>query len=84
MVRNDTRSITGKNVRMIALLAGRDKFSDVSKDDILRIPYFHMEDQDKWRVVLIDEIIRSKYDEIEVPGFDSEELSDILNYACKS
>ena len=43
-----------------------------------------MEDQDKWRVVLIDEIIQSKYDEIEVPGFDSEELSDILNFACKS
>ena len=81
-IKYDTRSVTGRNVRMITLLAGREKFSDVSKDDIMKIQYFPINENDVWRVNLILEIIDNRNNDLEVPGFSADEISEILNYAC--
>ena len=84
MIKYDTRSVTGKNVRRITLLAGRELFSEVRKDDIIKVPYFGIEEKEKWRIDIINEIIEIRNNDIEVPGFNTDELSEILNYACTS
>ena len=83
-IRFDTRSVTGKNIRMITLLTGRDMFSNVNKDDISRLSYFPIDENETWRVSLISEIIESREKNLDVPGFNDDELSEILNYACVS
>ena len=83
-IRFDTRSVTGKNIRMITLFMGRDMFSNVNKDDISRLSYFPIDENETWRVSLISEIIESNEKNLEVPGFNADELSEILNHACIS
>ena len=66
----DVRSVTGRNFRNIMLLAGKSRVKDVCFVDHARLKYFKLEDGDKWKVSMIQEIIDLKQCELEVPGFD--------------
>ena len=78
----DCRSTTGSNFRNIMLLVGKTSVYDVKLEDIDKISYFKMEEEDLWKVSTVKEIIEAKAGILEVPGFDLEELEEILNYIC--
>jgi hypothetical protein len=78
----DCRSTTGSNFRNIMLLVGKTSVYDVKLEDIDKISYFKMEEEDLWKVSTVKEIIEAKAGNLEVPGFDLEELEEILNYIC--
>ena len=82
--KNDVRSVTGKNLRNIMLLAGKDSIEDVKKGDVDGIEYNKLDENDVWKVDAIKEIISVKSGTLEVPGFELEELQEILSYLCTS
>ena len=78
----DVRSTTGSNFRNIMLLVGKTSLDDVRLEDIDKISYFKMKEEDQWKVATIKEIIEVKSGTLEIPGFDLEELEDILEHIC--
>ena len=66
----DVRSVTGCNMRNIMLLVGKKKVEDVRLSDLDSLTYFKLKETDKWKIPMIKEIIETKVDELEVPGFD--------------
>ena len=69
LIENDTRSITGGNLRRILLLVKRSKVEEISKEDIENIEYATLNDDDNWRVNLIREITDVKFGQVVVEGF---------------
>ena len=78
----DVKSVTGRNLRNIMLLVGESRVEDVCYVDYARLKYFKLDDDEKWKVSMIQEIIDLKQVELEVPGFDLEELDAMLHYLC--
>ena len=83
-IRNDTRSITGNNIRMIQLLTDRAKYSAVSYSDIDRIAYAELEEDDRWRIGIIKDVIEFQFGQNEIENFSYDEMSLMLNFACTS
>ena len=78
----DVRSVTGSNYRNIMLLLGKTSVDDVFKEDVEKIEYFKLADNEAWKVETIKEIIQVKQGLYQVPGFANDELETILDYLC--
>ena len=83
-IQNDTRSITGSNIRRILLLTKRTEIDDITVEDIEDIEYAELSEENCWRVNLINEITDIKFGQLEVNGFSQEEYEEILQFACTS
>ena len=61
LVRHDTRSITGSNIRKILLLTNKSSVEEITNDDIEHIEYAAISDENRWRIDLIREITDTKF-----------------------
>ena len=84
IVKKDTRSITGHNIRMITLLCNAGSFDDVRYNEVRKIQYAAINEDDLWKVNLAREIIDLKHRQLQVDKILDEELDDILDYICTS
>ena len=57
-------------------------FNNVCAADSSNIQYFEAKPEDMWRIPLAKELLEINSNNLEVPGFDEEELKKILNYIC--
>ena len=81
-VKYDVRSTTGKNLRMLMLLTKKTNVDQISKEDYKRIDYHKISVDERWRVYLIEEMIDYRYNQIEIKGFEPEEIHEMLNFVC--
>ena len=79
MVRDDTRSVTGKNWRIIRLKTETNE----SEIDVFKDPYKEIKKEDEWRVGMIKEIIENKWGNL-YSGLSFDELEYISSYICRS
>ena len=82
--KHDVRSVTGRNMREIMLLAGKTSVNEVTGKDIESIEYFPMDKTENWKVEVIKEIIDVKSKIAAIDNFECEELETILTYLCTS
>ena len=82
--RKDIRTTTGRNLRLLMILLGKNSVDDLSVDDIDSMEYHTISENEAWRVDLIQELIAVRENEGEITGFTSKELDDILNHVCAS
>ena len=80
-IQNDTRSITGSNIRKILLLTSKESIEQITDFDI-EIEYAKMSDENRWRVNIIKEITDVKFGQLTINGFSEEECEEILQFAC--
>ena len=80
--KKDVRSVTGSNLRNIMILAGKSSVEDVKVEDVDTIPYFNLSEDEHWKIAPIKEIIDVKAGNLDIPGFDLEELESILSHLC--
>ena len=80
----DVRSVTGANLRNIMLLMGKTSVGEIKRVDVENINYFKLDEKESWKVQCIQEIIEAKNNRVEIPGFEREELQEMLNYLCTS
>ena len=66
------------------LLLGESRVEYVKLEDSSSLPYHNLEPNEAWRVSSIKEIINTKAGMLEVPGFQTEELEEILHHLCTS
>ena len=80
--KKDVRSITGSNFRNIMILMGKSTLEDINLRDVDSLTYFKLEDDEKWKITAIREIVDTKLGLMDIPGFDLEELETLLSYLC--
>ena len=57
---------------------------ELLKMDYKKIDYHKISIEEQWRVSLIEEIIDIRYNQLDVEGFEFEEIDEILNFVCTS
>ena len=84
VIRNDTMSVTGNNLRLVLLSLDRWSLKEVHSNDIDKLWYYDIPDNEKWRIHMITELMGSKMNEYEVEGFTESEIDELLNHLCSS
>ena len=81
LVKSDVRTTTGSNLRSIMLLAGKNTIQEVLSSNI-DVEYHKLEEEQKWKTILLGEIIDILHDEKTIDGVEKQELEDILEFLC--
>ena len=81
LVKSDVRTTTGSNLRSIMLLAGKNTIQEVLSSNI-DVEYHKLEEEQKWKTILLGEIIDILNDEKTIDGVEKQELEDILEFLC--
>ena len=74
IVKKDTRTTTGHNLRTIMMLTGMNRIEDLDGAKI-DFEYHQVEQKEKWRIGMAKELINIKFGELEAEGFEMEETS---------
>ena len=78
--KKDARSVIDSNYRNIMLLVDKTCVDDVHLEDSNLISYCKLEAHDSWKISQIKEMVKAKAGHMEIPGFNNEELDDLLDY----
>ena len=77
IVKKDVRSITGSNIRRIMLLQEKNSIEHLKHENV---EYHSVPESKKWRIDFLKELLKVKFGEVEVSGFEKNELEEIINY----
>ena len=66
-------------LRKIMLLSGKTSISDLRN---ISVPYHELPDEEAWKVDVIKELISMRHGDLELPGWEKEELEYIMNSLC--
>ena len=83
VVELDTQSVTGRNLRNILIQTDVHDVRKLEASDY-KVNYRTVPSNEEYRVEFIKELIDVNNNQLEVPGFDDDELEDILQYLCVS
>ena len=81
---NNCNSPTGGNLRRLMLQCDLNFISEMNSSNISDLVYSEVPKTEKWRIGLVNELMNIRHGTIEVPGFSSDDISDILDYVCTS
>ena len=81
LVKNDTRTTTGSNLRWIMLEASKVNIEEVINQKV-EIYYHEIRDENAWRTKFVEEIVNVRENDLEIPGFGKPQLDEILEYLC--
>ena len=81
---HDVRLTTGSNLRNILLQTDKDCISDLVPNDAFRIKYHPINDEEKWRLPFIKDIIETKNDEMKIANIAENDLEDMIDVLCTS
>ena len=82
MVKDDCRSVTGKNLAKIRDLVGRTNVDDIVPADSAAIRYCEIGENDRWRLGIVSELTDAKFGMATVDDFSRAELKAILVNVC--
>ena len=82
LIIDDIRSTTGSNLRGILLQTTKVKSSQLDMSDIQQLKYHSINDDQKWKIGVISELLRIRNEDLVVDGFSMEELEEILFHLC--
>ena len=83
-ISQDVRSTTGLNLRKILLQTNKVSVDQLGKSDIHSISYFPTPDDEIWKERMAIELLEARDNQLEVEGFEQEELETFLEYLCVS
>ena len=83
VIESDTRSVTGHNLRTLLLRSKAENIRDL-KPHHVTAKYRNIPEGEEYRVNFVKEIIEVKNNNLEVNGFDADELQEILEHLCVS
>ena len=83
LIEYDTLSVTGRNLRMILIKTGMHDIRSL-KPNNYNLKYEEVPVNEEYRVSFIKELINIEQSELEVPGFEGDELREILQHLCVS
>ena len=84
LVKKDTRSTTGSNLRNILLMTTTHLIEEVEFNDIKHLEYAPTKLQDVWKIASVREIVDIKAGMKTVENLTYDELEEILEFLCTS
>ena len=81
-IKEDTQSITGKNIRNIKISTNIGRYECLNKSDINKFEYAPVPNDSKWKVSMVRELTDIKYNVKEMQGFDQSEIETFINYVA--
>ena len=82
LIKNDTQSVTGFNLRKIMLLVNKSSVDELTPADSKEVSYSPVPDSDKWKIDIVQEITDIKFGVKVLHEYPHEELEEILNFLC--
>ena len=83
-VKSDCRSVTGSNLRNILLLTRKDKIDELVPVDTLEMKYVPVLDENKWKIVMLKELIDVKWGETDIENLSNDDIEAIIEDICTS
>ena len=80
----DTNSVTGSNLRNILLLTDKTDIQDLLPADLSNLKYHPIQNEDKWKISILQEILEIKHGNLGVDDFNYDELDEIVEFLCVS
>ena len=80
-VSKDVRSVTGRNLVMIKQRCGKGMFEAVSARESLKL-FKEIPRGEEWKIDLAKELIGVRQANLSIPGFQADEVHDILTWIC--
>ena len=81
VVKGDVRLTTGHNLRTMMILANKNSIEELNVGNV-DFEYLRVEENDEWKINIVKELIEIRSGGLEVPGMDSDELEEILEFIC--
>ena len=75
----DVRSVTGRNLAKIRSRCNLETFDDICPKSS-KVPFRKIPEGQEWRKNIAKEIIQTMNENLEVPGFDKDELNTLLTW----
>ena len=75
----DVRSVTGRNLAKISSRCNLETFDDICPKSS-KVPFRKIPEGQEWRRNIAKEIIQTMNENLEVPGFDKDELNTLLTW----
>ena len=82
LIKHDTRSTTGSNLRNILLLTGKYRIEDIKLEDVDNLTYAPVAAEDLWKIGMVRELIDVKAGKYTIENILEEELEEILQFLC--
>ena len=82
ILKYDTQSVTGFNLRKIMLLLEKTSIDELKPSDANEAKYFPVPDSENWKIDLINEITDIKFGIMSLNDFPHDELDEILKQIC--
>ena len=83
-IKTSVKSVTGYNLRRIMLELGKTNIDQLNNVGIDNIEYQPVKNEDKWKISVLKECIDVKHGRMNIDGFTSEELEEIVSHLCVS
>ena len=80
----DCRSVTGRNLRKTMLLCQGTSTHSLTINDLEQLKYFPVPNSETWRIPVLKELLQSRLDYEAIPGFSSQEITDMIHEICVS
>ena len=81
IIKRDTRTTTGFNLRTIMILSKKNSIEELF-DDNNDFEYHPVDEREAWRIPFIKELIGVRHGDLKVDGMTPDELGQILDYIC--
>ena len=81
-INHDVRSTTGLNLRKIMLQTEKLDVDSSCKEDCASLSYHPTPLEDKWKEAMVNELLEVRGNQLQVEGFETEELEMILEHLC--
>ena len=65
-------------------LLNKESIKDLKPNDANTLVYKEIPEGELWRVEMLKELIEERSNNIEIEGFSTEELDDMINFICVS
>ena len=82
MIKTNTLSVTGSNLRNIMMLVGKNNINEINVTDLDTVAYFPVKDEDLWKIDLAKELVDIKCGDATVHDFSDDEINDMLVDLC--
>ena len=66
------------------ILTQKSNVDEVLRQDYMKINYHKINLEEQWRTSMIEEIIYIRYNQLDIEGFESHEIYEILDFVCTS
>ena len=81
-IMNDTRSITGLNLRNTMLVADKDNVKDLTKCDAIKVKYHQLNKDEEWKKHMLLELLEVRDGDLEIANIEESEICEMIDFIC--